>query len=72
MRKTDYLTLAAALANEIRSADTWLSNPAGEVCQENRSIAIARKNTAERIAKHCAEHLSVDKRAFLEACGLKL
>lgn len=71
MRKQDYETLARAISDEIKSADTWLVNTAVHVDEQNVSIARSRRNTAERLARYLADNLHVNRAAFLTACGVK-
>lgn len=69
MRKVDYEILAAAISDEIRSADTWL-NATGED-ESAKTIASARKSCATRIARNFADRASVKRDEFLTACGIK-
>lgn len=67
MRKIDYQHLAEAIRKEIESAKTWLSD-ADEL---NIACARGRAGAAERVAREFARTASVDRAAFLKACGIE-
>lgn len=58
MRKIDYLTLAQLIRAELETYRKLSSGP-------------ARVDSLERLARQFAERASVDKLAFLRACGIE-
>lgn len=70
MRKADYLLLAKKLRQDI---SVW-SPSHGSKLGETHEEYIGRKYasiTAANLARYLAQYLSVDRAAFLDACGLK-
>lgn len=69
MRKQDYMILAAELRRRIA-----LWSPAEHTAGLMHAEVQARKSEslqAASLARYLAEHLHVDRAAFLTACGLK-
>lgn len=67
MRKADYQTLAEILSEERKAGYVQMRTG----LNEERNIGRARMNRAEAIARTFAASASVDKAAFLEACGVE-
>lgn len=66
MRKADYATLADIIRGERASAAQFLNGT-----DEMRHRAEARMASTERVARDFASRASVDRAAFLEACGIE-
>ncbi|MDP2262663.1 MAG: hypothetical protein Q8K24_05840 [Hydrogenophaga sp.] len=69
MKKADYLILARELRRRI-SVWSPADHTAG-VPHDDVQARMSESMQAASLARYLAEHLSVDKIAFLQACGLK-
>jgi hypothetical protein len=70
MRKADYLTLARSLRERVAVWSPSESPALGEMHEEYEKRRAASFEAAS-LARYLAEHLTVDKKAFLAACGLR-
>lgn len=68
MRKADYLILARELRRRVMAYELmparWMSHDTYQALQSDSLQAAS-------LARYLADHLSVDKNAFLRACGIK-
>ena len=62
MRKADYASLASIVAQHLRVLNNGIGH---NDAQREYAICILRS-----VAKNFAQHASVDKIAFLKACGI--
>lgn len=69
MRKHDYETLARELRK--RTTAPARADWCGEYWQQNAARLLADAEAARSLARYLAEHLSVDRSAFLAACGVR-
>lgn len=68
MRKQDYETLARAIRKNLQYAKSMQTSA---LTHDRKTYADGAAATLESLARYLAEHLHVDKAAFLTACGLK-
>lgn len=68
MRKADYSTLARAIRRDVEKAQNW---PALNQTHDEYLQWQARAAQARNLARYLADHLAVDRFAFLNACGVK-
>ena len=66
MRKVDYEILAASIKKQI--TDPW---PALDEMSVDFQRRQSNNFVALQLGRYLAEYLHVDKKAFLEACGIK-
>lgn len=69
MRKQDYAILAVAIKRQISDAQTVVRNPQSSLPDSDH--ASGQLAAARTIAREFAECASVDKSAFLRACGIE-
>ena len=69
MRKADYLILAKRIRQDIDKNPAF--GPHLNQTNEQYQIDLSVSLQAISLGRYLAEHLSVDKRAFLDACGIK-
>jgi len=69
MRKTDYLILAKRIREDVDKHPAFGPHLNQTVEQYQTALSLAQQ--AVNLGRYLAEHLSVDKRAFLDACGIK-
>lgn len=71
MRKAHYLILARELRQRIAQYSPADHIGTGEHVQDEITRRFLASQEAASLARYLANHLSVDKTAFLNACGLR-
>lgn len=69
MRKADYLILARRIRQDVDKNPTF--GPHLNQTNEQYQTALSVSLQAVSLGRYLAEHLSVDKRVFLDACGIE-
>lgn len=69
MKKADYSILAFTIAHEITKARQILADP--KVSEPDSICAKGQLACGLNVAREFSALASVDKKAFLEACGIK-
>lgn len=70
MRKADYLTVARTLRKRIDNFSPAEGTRLNE-CQEEYVARYYDNLQASQLARYFADHLSVDRVEFLNACGIR-
>ncbi len=69
MRKQDYLILAKRIREDVAKYPGTVP-PIGWTHDQHMAAVSASQQAAD-LGRYLADHLAVDKRAFLDACGIK-